>query len=142
MNVQDRLDIHELIARYAHSYDSNNIAEHVSLFTDDGTLILGHKATGHEDIGKMTGERRNTLAQKGIQPRHFLVNTILTEVSDAEVHGISNFLITWQFEAKSTPEPNMSGVYVDIFVKTDHGWKFKYREIKIDQKNPRRLADM
>jgi hypothetical protein len=142
MNVNDRLDILELISRYAHSYDSNDIEEHVSLFTDDGTLILSSEATGHAEIHKMTGERRNTLAKKGIQPRHFLVNTVLTEVSDVEIHGVSNFLITWQFDAKHTPEQQFTGVYIDVFVKIVHGWKFKHREIKIDQKNPRRLSEV
>jgi len=94
MNVKDRLDVIELIAKYALSYDHSNIDEHVALFTRDGTLILTHEATGHAQIRKMTGERRNMLAGKGIQPRHFLVNTVLTEASDVEVHGISNFLIT------------------------------------------------
>jgi len=70
------------------------------------------------------------------------VNTILTEVSDVEIRGISNFLITWQFDAKRAPEPNFTGVYVDVFVKNGDGWKFKCREIKIDQKNPRRLSDV
>jgi 3-phenylpropionate/cinnamic acid dioxygenase small subunit len=142
MNTQDRLDILELISRYAHSYDSNDIEEHVSLFTDDGTLSLRNEATGHAERHKMTGERRNTLATKGIQPRHFLVNTVLTEVSDVEIHGVSNFLITWQFDVKHTPEPQFTGVYIDVFVKTVNGWKFKHREIKIDQKNPRRLSDV
>ena len=35
MNVKDCLDILELIVRYAHSYDSNDIEEPVSFFTDD-----------------------------------------------------------------------------------------------------------
>lgn len=82
------------------------------------------------------------LAGKGIQPRHFLVNTVLTEASDVEVHGISNFLITWQFDVKRAPEPNFTGVYIDVFVKNGDRWKFKRREIKIDQKNPRRLRDV
>lgn len=142
MNVTDRLDVLEVIARYAHSYDFNKIDEHVALFTDDGTLILGYEATGHAEIRKMTGARRNTLAGKGIQPRHFLVNTVLTEVSDVEIHGVSNFLITWQFDVNRVPEPNMTGVYVDIFVKDGSVWKFKRREIKIDQKNPRRLSEV
>lgn len=142
MNVKDRLDVLELIAKYALSYDHNNIEEHVALFTSDGTLILTHEATGHAQIRKMTGERRDTLARKGIQPRHFLVNTVLTEVSDVEIRGISNFLITWQFDARRAPEPNFTGVYIDVFVKNGDGWKFKRREIKIDQKNPRRLRDV
>jgi hypothetical protein len=53
------------------------------------------------------------------------VNTILTEVSDVEIRGISNFLITWQFDAKRAPEPNFTGVYIDVFVKNGDGWKFK-----------------
>jgi hypothetical protein len=65
MNLKDRLDILELIAKYALSYDHNNIEEHVALFTSDGTLILSARATGHAQIRKMTGERRDTLAGKG-----------------------------------------------------------------------------
>ena len=72
MRVEDRLEIYELISMYAMSYDHNMIDEHVSLFTEDGTLVLSHEATGHEAIRKMTGERRAKIAEKGIQNRHFL----------------------------------------------------------------------
>ena len=142
MKIEDRLEIIELISRYAHSYDHNDIDEHVSLFIKDGTLILTHESKGHEQIRKMTGDRRNTLAKNGIQPRHFLVNTVLTEVSEKEIQGVSNFLITWQFDTKSTPEPKYSGVYIDEFVKTEDGWKFKFRRIKADQKRRRRLREV
>jgi 3-phenylpropionate/cinnamic acid dioxygenase small subunit len=142
MRVEDRLEIYELIAMYAMSYDHNMIDEHVSLFTEDGTLVLTHEATGHNAIRKMTGERRAKIAERGIQNRHFIVNTVLDEVSDNEVDAVSNFMVTWQFEDKAVPEPNFTGVYVDKIVRTNDGWKFKHRRIQIDQKNPRRLSDL
>ena len=94
MRVEDRLDILDLISRYSMTYDHNEIDKHVSLFTEDGTLVLTHEATGHEARRKMTGERRAKVAEKGIQNRHFLVNTVLDEVSVDEVEAVSNFLIT------------------------------------------------
>ena len=142
MKVEDRLEILELISRYAMTYDHNEIEEHASLFTEDGTLVLTHEATGHEAIRKMTGERRAKIAEKGIQNRHFLVNTVLDEVSVDEVDAVSNFLITWQFKDRQFPEPNYSGVYVDKIVRTKDGWRFKHRRIQIDQKVPRRLSDL
>jgi 3-phenylpropionate/cinnamic acid dioxygenase small subunit len=139
MKVEDRLEIYELISMYAMSYDHHMIDEHVSLFTEDGTLVLTHEAVGHEAIRKMTGERRAMIAEKGIQNRHFIVNTVLDEVSEDEVDAVSNFLVTWQFDDKPMPEPNYTGVYIDKIVRTEEGWKFKHRRIQIDQKNPRRL---
>jgi 3-phenylpropionate/cinnamic acid dioxygenase small subunit len=142
MRVEDRLDILDLISRYAMTYDHNEIDNHVSLFTENGTLVLTHEATGHDAIRKMTGERRAKIAEKGIQNRHFIVNTVLNDVSKDEVDAVSNFMITWQFDDKSVPEPNFTGVYVDTIVRTDEGWRFKHRRIQIDQKVPRRLADV
>ena len=142
MRVEDRLDILDLISRYAMTYDHNEIDKHVNLFTEDGTLVLTHEATGHDAIRKMTGDRRAKIAEKGIQNRHFLVNTVLDEISIDEVKAVSNFLITWQFNDKPYPEPNYSGIYVDKIVRPEDGWKFKHRRIQIDQKKPRRLSDL
>ena len=100
MRVEDRLDILDLISRYAMTYDHNEINEHVSLFTEDGTLVLTHEATGHEAIRKMTGERRAKVAEKGIQNRHFLVNTGLDEISIDEVKAVSNLVKFWRSNRK------------------------------------------
>lgn len=127
MNVEDRLAILDLISRYSYTYDENLIDEFMTIFADDAEVDLVTYSKGLEEIRKQVEEKRKSLSDNGIQPRHHQTITILTELSENRVHGKTYVLLTWYHKDTSKLELRYSGMYDDEFIKTDKGWKFKKR---------------
>ena len=127
MRPGDRSAIMDLISMYSYAYDENLMDEFMALFAEDAEVDLVSHSRGLEEIRGQVEERRRSLAEAGVQPRHHQTVTVLEEVSDGVVRGKTYVLLTWFHEETSELELRYSGVYEDEFVRTEEGWKFKRR---------------
>jgi hypothetical protein len=99
MDAEDRQEILDLISAYSYSYDDNEIDALTRLFDDEAVTNIFvpsqdrpfHTTTTLTQLREEIGERRASLARKGIQTRHFVASTTLTDVPHdrgARTHGI------------------------------------------------------
>ena len=107
----DRDAIRDLLARYTYNGDRGRVAELVACFAEDGLLEFpGARAQGPEAIlAVLTSGTRNSE---------------LTFVR----HHITNPLI----EVAGDTGPDHSGTYDDKLVRTEAGWRFAQRRVRVD----------
>lgn len=138
--AEDRQRIADLISQSAYAYDSKDVEGYLDLFTQDCLLEMYAgseqrpivKATGREELGMVTRQRLTQLTQKGIQSRHYQTNTVLTPRRDGRIEGVTMLNLMWQ-AAGEKPVTVTTGIYRDLFEKTDRGWRFAKRSLFIDQ---------
>lgn len=123
--VEDRLAIHELLARYSHTIDGRDYAAWVECFTPDGVLqsAMG-VSSGHAEL-KTFAETYERNRERMPNARHFMTN-IATTVEGDQATARSYVQIT-------TSDPRgvrllFTGQYDDRLVKVDGAWKFKERK--------------
>ena len=139
----DRQEIQDLISAYSRAYDSKDIDAFLDLFTADATLEIyasGAKSplaslSGKDALRSVTAQRFTLLEAKGIQTRHFQTNTLLTALADGVVNGTTMLNLVWQ-AANERPVSATTGIYADVFVKSDGHWKFARRTLLMDQVSP------
>jgi ketosteroid isomerase-like protein len=128
LSVEDRLDITQLYARYNHAIDSGDAAGWAACFLPDGTF--SSPATGRV-AGTAALEGFAANFAKNVRARHW-TNNLLIEPAPGGATG-KCYLMMLRLEAGKPPSPGATGVYTDSIVKTADGWKFKSREVAIDQ---------
>ena len=122
--MDDERAIQRLLARYCHLVDDGAFDELTELWADDAELALrGETATGPAAIvatiaGLQTPERR------GI---HVGANAII-DVEGDTARAVSDFVFM-RHEGNPDPMVRFIGRYVDQFVRTPGGWRFRRREI-------------
>jgi hypothetical protein len=133
MNQEDRIQIMELISKNSYYYDFNQPEKRRTIFTDDlhGEIWRNGKQIGKLDtlnkFLELQNNRRASLAEQGIQPRHFNTDIMLDEVSEGEVIGSVMFFTTHQKRDENKPEVVHTGVYDFEFRKIDKEWKISKR---------------
>ena len=145
MNADDRQAILDLIAQYGYTYDANDVEGFCALFQEDAVMdayVPGQstpvttRKSNSERRTHMLG-RRGALAQQGVQPRHYQLNTVLTEVREGLVRGQTMILLTHQHPSEAVPRVAVTGIYRDEFCRSADGWKFARREQYFDVAPPR-----
>ncbi len=136
MNADDRQAILDLIAQYGYMYDSNDVEGYIALFHDDAVMhvyvpgqttpVFTHRS--HSERRAFMLERRGTLAQQGIQPRHYQTNPVLTEVGEGLVRGQTMLLLTHLRPGEATPRVMSTGICQYEFRRSADGWKFSRRD--------------
>src|SRR5262252_4553359 len=126
LTAEDRLDIMDLIARYAHTLDSGDLDGYVNNFAPDGVLFENHR--GREAIREyvamlMREGRAGPLPNGEVAHRHFVGAPTIDGADDrATVHSY----LLW-VNMGSDPPVSSSGEYVDECVKLDGRWYFQSR---------------
>lgn len=136
----DRQAILDLIARYGHSYDADDIEGLRALFQQDATLALhveGAEVALHESNdatrwAHAMATKRAELASHGVQPRHFQTNTLVEPLGADQARATTIFVVFWHRRGEASPRPVHTGVYRDMFQRTAEGWRFTRREIRLD----------
>jgi len=128
MDLLDRLaaesDLRQLIAIYPQHADDGDAEGFASLFAPDGVIVIGdERIAGRAAIGQWL------LGTIKKPTRHIMVNPYLV-VDDAEhAHGSMDMELLRKgddgWRLRSTIR------YADSFVRTDEGWKFAQRELKL-----------
>ena len=135
LHASDRQAILDLISAYSYTYDSKDLVRWLSLFTKDTvwawyagpSKTLAVQLVGRDTMKAYFEPRLATLAQQGIQSRHYQTNTVFTTLEGKKATARTIVLVTWQYAHETTPRPVHTGIYEDKFVKTKDGWKFKER---------------
>ena len=143
MNLEDRFEIQELIAKLAYTHDTMDLEGYRDLCTED--LLRSNKwkdkepehREGREKSVDVTVNRLRMLRGQGIMDRHYYLNPILEEVSDDEVKGVVSFLIVEQQGDDAHPSLVNSGLADLVFRRTEEGWKISQFHIKFDIPDPR-----
>ena len=138
IEISDRIAIDDLISRYSHTWDSKDARGWSDLFVKDG--VWANYFAGKKDKSLGSGDERLAFAEKlqgsfrerGIVTRHHQTNTLLKKKEDGTIEGETVFSVIWQHHDEPLPKLMHSGVYRDIYVKTDQGWKFRVREVRFD----------
>jgi hypothetical protein len=126
--LEARVSIRDLIARYCTEADSGRVDSLADLFTADGTIEFnGQTYTGKSGIVAMFGASAKKVAAAGLSGR--LLHTV--SASTIDVQGDSARARTY-VSVLSTKGLDHWGRYRDEFVFDDGRWSFKRRQILVD----------
>lgn len=119
----DRADIHELYARYAHAIDSGDGAGYLGVFTEDGVFVM---AGDHPDGGRtLTAAQIAKGARRRERPKitHYYSNIVIDPTPEGARGQV--YLLLLDLQKNGTIS---SGSYCDdTLVKTKDGWRFQRR---------------
>ena len=123
-NCDDKIAIHELLARYSHTIDGRDYAAWVECFTPDGVL---HSAmgvsSGHAEL-TVFAETYERNRQRMPNARHFMTNIA------TRIEGDRAFVRSYVQITSSDPSGVrllFTGQYDDDLIKVGDEWKFKIR---------------
>jgi hypothetical protein len=120
----DRDAIRDLLARYTYSGDRGQVDDLAACFSPTGLLQYpGHEACGPQAIAAAlrSGTRNPALSFV----RHHITNPLI-EVSGDTATARSYFTV------HADAGPDHSGTYDDELVRTDGGWRFARRRVRVD----------
>jgi uncharacterized protein (TIGR02246 family) len=129
LTAEDRLDIMDLIARYASTLDAGDLDGYVNNFAPDGVLFERHN--GREQIrayvaSLMREGRAGPLPSGDVAYRHFVGSPTINGSEDrATVHSY----LLW-VSMGSEPPISAAAEYLDECVKIDGEWLFKTRTLR------------
>jgi 3-phenylpropionate/cinnamic acid dioxygenase small subunit len=134
--VEDRLEILDLLARYAHAYDGGDRATLEALFTDDAEFHI------HGNVGRVpaTMVGRDAIVAALVrkwdvirpeQRRHIATNLCVLEQGEATARAASYLVLI--ATSGGTPTVLATGRYEDDLVKGDDGrWRIHRRHATTD----------
>src|SRR5690242_14913389 len=126
LSAEDRLDIMDLIARYAHTLDAGDLDGYVNNFAPDGILFEQHRGRNaiREYVAMLMRQgRAGPLPTGDVAYRHFAgAPTIDGGDGRATVHSY----LLW-INMGSEPPVSAAAEYVDECVKVDGRWYFQSR---------------
>jgi len=140
VSAADREQILDLISASSYTYDGKDLERYIALFTKDcvlemfpaGAATPTVRAANRTELSAVAAQRFAMLRDKGIQSRHYQTNTLLTLHAGGQVAGTTMLNLMWQV-AGEKPYTVTTGIYRDLFVKTEGGWKLAKRTLLMDQ---------
>jgi hypothetical protein len=122
LSRNDRAEIQELYARYAHAIDTGNGQAYIGVFTDDGVL---QSVTGGPDSFTMNIADIAKRAKLRERPKitHFYSNIVI----DPAPEGARGQAYVLLLDLQKNPAITSGSLCDDSIVKTKAGWKFKKR---------------
>jgi hypothetical protein len=143
MSLADKMDILEVIARYAYTYDGRDAGGFAALFTD-GAIFEVFPSGGSRPELRLESRaaihawalQRHHQVVKGIQDRHYQSGTLFDVLTQEHAQTRTMVLITHQGVHDPTPRPVLSGVYHDRWHKTQRGWHILQRTLRHDHHKP------
>lgn len=128
-----REHIRHTIAAYTSAGDGYRLDELAALFTPDGVLHVDGRepAVGRAAIAAMLDTAGGRALPSGLDAdtfyvRHFIANVLIDDVTPESARATSYFAV-------ATPAGfDHWGRYRDQFRRTDEGWLFAHRRVRVD----------
>jgi len=128
LSAEDRLDIMDLIARYAHTLDTGDLDGYTNNFAPDGVLFEHHQGRQqiHDYVALLMREgRAGPLPNGDVAYRHFAGAPTIDGGDDrATVHSY----LLW-VNMGSDPPVSAAAEYIDECIKLDGRWYFQSRAL-------------
>ena len=132
IDAADRLAIHELLGLYGHVIDERRWDDMGLVFTDD--VVYDPTDFGQEITRSLEELRAAWSGDLSVHPlAHHATNIVITEDDDGTV-GVLSKGIGIGFKGRVG-----SVVYRDVVVKTEAGWRLKYRRAELPRRHPFRV---
>jgi uncharacterized protein (TIGR02246 family) len=139
-SLEDRRKIEDVLANYSYTFDAKDLDGFLALFTRDclwevhasGSEKPMARATNRDELRALTTQRLATLHKKGVQTRHYQTNTVLVVRTDGLIEGTTMLNLVWQVPGEK-PFTATTGIYRDVFVKAEGGWRISKRALYMDQ---------
>ncbi len=136
LSTQDRLEIHELYARYCHYFDAGEADRWAELYTPNATFVA--EATGTAPARELRGTAElAALVRNGHQDayakrriRHEITN-IVVEGTETGARGNAYWMVV-RVGDNQPPQVTITGRYVDELVRGADGWRFQSKRILRD----------
>lgn len=131
LSAEDRLDIQELLARYAWSFDTGNRDGFIACFTDDAVLCEDafeepDRWVGIEAIGAMADF---FFSRPSFPGRQHHVSQILIEGA-GDTATVRSFCFVTDCKGEPPYPLRFAGHYLDEVVRNNGTWRFKSRLIR------------
>jgi hypothetical protein len=123
--LQDRLDLIELAARAARTFDENDAHGYADCFLEDGLYEsprIGLRAKGRIELMEMCSSR-------GGEDLHFCMNFEI-ELHGNEARVRSALLLS----SRNGPLVNTTGHYISDCVRTPQGWRYRHKVSYLDRR--------
>ena len=149
LTVADRLELTDLVHRYAAAVDDRCFDDVVELFTDTAELIVPDPPRSLEPVTAQHGHdgvRAAMTALSGVaRTQHEIVGEVYTDAADHARGRITCVAHHWTRGADSDVTDLVWHLrYDDEYVRTDRGWRIRRRALTlnaIETRPVRRLRD-
>ena len=129
-NLEDKLAIEELIARYNHSIDSFDMATWLNCWTEDAVFDgIGQYLVGKPAITGFANSYEVTYGKRMPSGRHFTTN--IASKINGDTATATSYLQLWSTGEKGA-KIAFTGVYSDQFRKEHGQWRFSLRRMVMD----------
>lgn len=137
-DITDRIAIKDVIDSYGIYWDTNDLDNYLSLFTEDAVGVSynnkGEKITVRiKDKRKMlkSKERMDYFESNSMQRRHMMCNTLMLELNENFAH-LKQYMMLLTTN-KSSKVEIVTPIFYDFKLKKIQGiWKISYRQINLD----------
>jgi len=134
LSVADRLEILELLARYAHATDTIDAEARASVFTDDGVFDASNSRL--QGRTELLAARRPANASS---LRHWVNNTVIE--GDRDAARAKTYLAVVDTAGEGAqPSIWLTGIYYDTLRKVGGRWRFAYRNFVRDDLRDQRTT--
>jgi hypothetical protein len=124
LTTEDRIALHELIARYAHLLDLGGVDRLGEIYTPDARFQVPALDVDIEGLPALVDFFRATMAQMSTV-RHIITN-VFTEATGTNTADLHAYL---QIVDGATKAITTVGVYHDHCVRTPTGWRVVVRKV-------------
>jgi ketosteroid isomerase-like protein len=139
MSIEDKLAIHEMIAQYSYTYDSQDADGFARLFVEDGVfeIFVPGKASpsvrlpSRREIREWATQRLQQRSGR-FTSRHYQSGIVFDELTSDSAVTRTMVLITHQGVTEAGPQPTVSGVYRDQWRRRPEGWRLAHRAAYLD----------
>ena len=136
MSLADKMDILEVIARYAYTYDGRDADGFAQLFTEDGIFEVIPAGDSPPELRLESRAAIHAWVVQEIHDRHYQSGTLFDVLTQEHAQTRTMVFITYQGVHDPTPRPVLSGVYHDCWHKTQRGWQLTQRTLRHDHQKP------
>ncbi len=128
-SYEDREEIRELYARYAHTIDDGRFEEWIECFTEDGVFESPRfgKHSGRDGLRRFAAIYKESLG--GAKPFHQITN-VMFKVEGDRARG--SCYLTYYHCKDGKTALSAAGHYTDQLRKSDGQWRFESRKVSID----------